>query len=98
MEVRFLELAQLELDEVYEYYEYQQLNLGLRFISEVEKSVELIQYYPNGWHPLSKNTRRCLVKNFPYGVIYQIKENYILIIAIANLHRKPNYWVDRILN
>jgi len=44
---------------------------------------------------MTQNSRRCLVKNFPYGIIYQEKENYILIIAIANLHRKPNYWINR---
>lgn len=96
MEVRFLELAQKELAEAYDYYEYQQKNLGLRFINEVEKSIDLIKYYPKGWHSLSKNSRRCLDKNFPYGVVYQIKEDYILILAIVNLHRKPNYWINRI--
>ena len=98
MEVKFLELAQIELDETFNYYEYQQENLGLRFINEVEKSIELIKYYPLGWHHLSKNTRRCLVKNFPYGVVYQIKEEYILVVGIVNLHRKPNYWINRILD
>ncbi len=28
------------------------------------------------------------------GVIYQILKDKILIVAIANLHRKPNYWKD----
>ena len=98
MEVKFLELAQIELDETFDYYEYQQKNLGLRFINEVEKSIELIKYYPLGWHQLSKNTRRCLVKNFPYGIVYQIKEEYILVVGIVNLHRKPNYWINRILD
>ena len=97
MEIRFLELAQLELDEAFQYYEYQQKDLGLRFINEVENSIELIRYYPQGWQSLSKNSRRCLIKNFPYGIIYQVRENHILITAIANLHRKPNYWVNRLI-
>ncbi len=97
MEVNFLPLAQQELDDTFQYYEYQQKNLGSRFIHEVLNSIELIRYYPKGWHPMTQNSRRCLVKNFPYGIIYQIKSDYILIIAIANLHRKPNYWINRIL-
>jgi len=36
------------------------------------------------------------VKTFPYGVIYQEREDFILIVAIANLHRKPNYWAERL--
>lgn len=96
MNIKFLELAQKELDETFEYYEYQQENLGYRFIYEVQEAVDRIKFYPKGWHPLSKNNRRCLIKNFPYGLIYQIKENYIFIIAVANLHREPNYWIDRV--
>ncbi|MGB5866956.1 MAG: type II toxin-antitoxin system RelE/ParE family toxin [Arcobacteraceae bacterium] len=98
MEIKFLEIAQLELDETFAYYEYQQKKLGFRFINEVQKSIELIRYYPQGWHPLSKYTRRCLIKNFPYGLVYQIKEDYILVVAVVNLHRKPNYWVKRIVD
>lgn len=96
MNVIFLEVAIAELNDTFEYYELQQIHLGYRFISAVENSVELIKYYPQGWHSLSPNIRRCLVKNFPYGLIYQIRENEIYIIAVANLHRKPNYWKDRI--
>lgn len=94
--VKFLEQALLELDDAKEYYEYQQSNLGIKFVSFVKKSVSLIKKYPFAWNPLSNEIRRCLVKGFPYGLIYQIRENEILIIAVANLHRKPNYWIDRI--
>ena len=96
MKAIFLDAAVSELNDTFEYYELQQTNLGSRFVSAIEKSVELIEHYPKGWHSLSQDIRRCLVKNFPYGIIYQIKGNDIFIIAIANLHRKPNYWNDRL--
>jgi len=48
MEVKFLPLAQKELDDTFEYYEYEQKNLGYRFIHEVLNSIELIKYYPKG--------------------------------------------------
>ena len=91
MNVIFLDVAISELNETFDYYELLQINLGNKFVNAVEKSVELIQYYPKGWHALSQDVRRCVIKNFPYGVIYQIKGNEIVVIAIANLHRKPNY-------
>ena len=40
--------------------------------------------------------RRCLVKDFPYGIVYQIREYEVFIITVANLHRKPNYWIERL--
>jgi len=44
---------------------------------------------------LSKHTRRCLVHRFPYGVIYQVTGEVILIIAVMQLNRKPGYWRGR---
>ena len=95
IEVKFLELAQKELDDAFEYYEYQQSDLGYRFVQEVYNAIGLIKSYPLAWSSVSQNTRRCLVKSFPFGVIYQKREDIILVVAIANLHRKPNYWIER---
>lgn len=93
--VEFLEPAQNELDEAFEYYEFEQKELGRRFIYEVKNSVQQIVAFPFAWTKVTENTKRCLVKNFPYGVIYEIREDKILVVAIANLHRKPNYWKSR---
>ena len=96
MKINILDEASAELDDAFQYYEYEQENLGYRFISKFTDALELIKFYTNGWHPLSKRVRRCLVKGFPYGIIYQVREEEIIIVAVANLHRKPNYWVERI--
>ena len=96
MKVEILEVAERELDDGFIYYESLQDGLGKRFLFEIKNSIGRIVQYPNGWHPLSNNTRRSLVKKFPYGIVYQILEDKISIVAIAHLHRKPNYWKDRI--
>jgi len=36
------------------------------------------------------------LKRFPYGVIYAVKGDHILVIALAHLHRKPAYWSARL--
>ena len=96
MKIRFLEIAQIELDEAIEYYNYESLGLGDEFLTEVLIALDRISNYPEAWHPCSKWTRRCQTRRFPYGLIYQVRKEEILIIAVANLHRKPNYWEDRI--
>ncbi len=96
MRSEFLAVAQFELDEGFDYYESLQPDLGFRFVSEVKKAVTRIEHYPQAWHPLSENTRRCLVSGFPYGLIYQLREEFVLIVAVANLHRKPGYWKSRL--
>ena len=96
MRISFLEIAQIELDEAIEYYNYEVSGLGDAFLTEVLNALDRIGEFPEAWQPSSKRTRRCQTRRFPYGVIYQIREQEILIVAIANLHRKPDYWKDRI--
>ena len=96
MQIRFLEIDQNELDEAVEYYKYIIPGLGEKFLNEVLNGLDRIGNFPEAWHPFSKRTRRYRLLHFPYGIIYQIRENEILIIAIANLHRKPYYWKDRL--
>ena len=97
MRVAFLEVAEAELDNAIQYYESEQPSLGIRFRDEVFRAVSRITAYPSAYQVLSRRTRRCLIAKFPYGIIFQhnTSENEILVIAIAHLHRKPDYWLSR---
>jgi len=96
MEIQFLEVAQSELDEAISYYNFESPGLGEEFLIEIVKTLDRIKQFPHAWQPFSLDTRRCLTRRFPYGVIYQILEDKIQIVAVANLHRNPAYWQDRI--
>lgn len=96
MKISFIEIAQIELDQAIDYYNYESPGLGRDFLTEVLKAVDRIGEYPEAWHRLSKRTRRCQTRRFPYGIIYQIRGDVILVIAVANLHRRPDYWKTRI--
>jgi len=96
MRFRFHPQADDEFDQAVRYYENCQLGLGLEFAEEVYATVARISEYPEAWSPMSKNTRRCLVNRFPFGLIFQIKPDILRIVAVANLHRRPGYWKDRI--
>ena len=95
MRVRFLEPARQELDKTISYYNTELAGLGEAFLLEVLSAIERIRHYPKAWHPLSENTRRCQLKRFPYGLIYATDETEVLILAVANLHRRPGYWRNR---
>ena len=70
--------------------------LGFEFAEEVYATIARIIQYPDAWSVLSKNSRRCLVSRFPYGVIYQIKSPILRIIAVTHLNRRPGYWKERL--
>jgi hypothetical protein len=77
------------------YYNAQRVHLGEEFRDEVWETIQRIKKFPEAWHPLSASIRRCQISRFPYGLIYAASESEILIIAVAHLHRAPEYWRSR---
>jgi toxin ParE2 len=96
MNVRLFEAVQAELDAAIAYYNAERSSLGDELLIEFLSTVDRIKTYPNGWSPFHLETRRCRLRRFPYGVIYLVEKNEIVIAAFAHLHRKPDYWVGRI--
>jgi plasmid stabilization system protein ParE len=95
MKYRFHPDAEAELNEAIDYYSGCQEGLGLEFAKEIHATIEFICHFPQDWTPVSRNTRRCLARRFPYGVVYQAKGEQIIIIAGMQLSRKPGYWKKR---
>ncbi len=65
---------------------------GLKFKKEVRCSIERIRNYPHTWPFEKKEVRKYLLHHFPYKILYAIQGNYIIILALAHQHRKPDYW------
>lgn len=97
MKVRFLSPANSELGEAVEYYDHQLPGLGYRFFQEIESAIERILLFPDGWNKIGKRTRRCMLKNFSYALLYTSEKEEILILAVAHLHREPTHYKERII-
>ncbi len=95
MTFSFHPAAEQELNDAVDYYNGCRNDLGLQFAKEIYAAIRNILAFPHAWAPLSRSTRRCLVNRFPYGVIYQIADEQIIIIAVMHLNRKPEYWENR---
>jgi hypothetical protein len=35
------------------------------------------------------------VHRFPYGLLYRVDPEEVIVLAVAHLHRHPTYWVGR---
>ena len=66
--------------------------LGFEFSDEVKDVIARIQNYPLAWTPLSKRSRRAQVHRFPYSIIYEVRGDLIIIVAIQHHRRKPMNW------
>ncbi|MBI4725532.1 MAG: type II toxin-antitoxin system RelE/ParE family toxin, partial [Rhodomicrobium sp.] len=54
-----------------------------------------IASFPHDRQKLSAATRRCRLHRFPYGLIYRVKDNGAVIVAVAHLHSEPSQWLKR---
>ena len=96
MSLRLLEPAEQELDEAIAYYNAQVAGLGDSFLLEALKVFDLIEQYPQAWHPLGDGIRRCRLNRFPYTIVYTHDADEILVLAVAHMHRRPWYWRERL--
>lgn len=96
MKIIFLKPAQEEYEQAVAYYNEQKKDLGLEFVLELKKSLKRIVEFPQAWQKLSQRSRRCRLKKFPYGLVYAVKSDLILILAVMHLKQKPKKWEKRL--
>ena len=87
--------AEEEFAEAVAYYGDCEPGLGLDFAREVQATVLNAVEYPTMWPLLEGEIRRCLAHRFPYGVLYSVEPDSILVLAVMHLHREPGYWKHR---
>ena len=96
MRLGIVSVAEQEFAEAVDYYNHQRAGLGFELAAEVAAAFERIIQYPNAWVPFSATTRRCQIHRFPYGVLYYIHEDEIVVMATMHLARDPNRWQERL--
>jgi hypothetical protein len=87
-----VETAKKEFIDAIQYYNKQQCGLGFKFANNVKNSLLNINDFPDSWPKISKRLRRYLLKHFPYAIIYQFKDDQIIILAIMHMHCNPKKW------
>ena len=87
--------AERELADAAHFFEERIGGLGAAFADAVEHAITLIRQYPELGTPYGRSSRRVLVRGFPYAVIYEIRPDGILVLAVAHVRRRPGYWRTR---
>jgi toxin ParE1/3/4 len=90
--------AGLEFREAAAFYEARQVGLGAAFTKEIETAIERILAAPERFRFIEQDVRRCLTRTFPYGVLYTVERDLVIIVAVAHGSRKPGYWQERMLD
>lgn len=95
MQLIFLVLARDELAEGKRFYNRQQQGLGESFQRGAHSAAKLIRERPLAWQVEIEPVRRFIFDRFPYKMLYIVRAERIVVIAVAHQHRQPDYWVDR---
>jgi toxin ParE1/3/4 len=69
---------------------------GANSLLNAETTIESILRIPEAYTPKYRNTRRVLVRKFPFGIHYIIDKENIVILAIFHASRNPKEWKKRI--
>lgn len=84
-----------EYAEAVQYYTNQRVEVAQAFINAIEETVYRIKEAPTRYAEIDEDVRRCMTRRFPYGVLYTIEPDYILILAFMHCSREPGYWKSR---
>lgn len=85
------------------WYDDREPGLGSRLADEIAAGVALIRASP-GAGPLYRGRnrtpqiRRKGLERFPYGIIYLVREDEVVVIAYAHERRRPGYWRERLVD
>ncbi len=89
----FHPIADTEIQQAAYYYERQRKNLGEEFIEEIYQYIEKIIDNPFLYPLALNNVRCCIVKRFPYKILFQIMKNEeVQILGIMHQQRQLNNW------
>ena len=92
----FLDEALEEVEEASRWYEGRSPTAAIGFTDAIGSAVAQIERLPLAWPPYEMDTRRYLLRGFPYFIVYRAGASRIVIIAVAHSSSRPGYWHSRL--
>jgi plasmid stabilization system protein ParE len=72
------------------WYAEREPQVAQNFVASVEEVIARIVAAPQRWRVVDEDVRRCLTRVFPFGVLYTLKLDFLLIMAGHAL--EPRAW------
>jgi toxin ParE1/3/4 len=96
MKLKFHPEARSDLREGKAFYRHRSPLAAVAFANHIaaalSRIVEAPLRYPLGEHDTREHV---LSSRFPYTIIYRVRNNLVVIVAIAHHSREPRYWHHR---
>ena len=88
--------AEADIAEAFDWYEEQVLGLGSDFLLCLDAVLNEIRRNPLLYSQIHRETRRALVRRFPYQILYLYIDKTITLIAVFHAKRNPKIWKKRL--
>ena len=88
-------LAVREAAKAYAWYARRSTAAAAGFSVQVRIALESIAERPESFPVHLFGTRRCLLKGYPYMLVFREALDRINVVAVAHGKRKPGYWRRR---
>ncbi len=95
MKIKILNAAENDIEEGYRFYESQDSGLGSYFLDSLYSDIDSLAYF-GGMHRVVMGHHRLLAKRFPFAVYYRIVDNEVVVFAVLDCRRSPN-WMRKTL-
>ncbi len=87
--------AEVDYTESLCWYAERSLEAANDFDAEIHTALSRIAEDPERFPFCDARHRFFLMRRFPFRIIYRIRSNDLLVIAIAHAARAPDYWANR---
>ncbi|MBI3079345.1 MAG: type II toxin-antitoxin system RelE/ParE family toxin [Deltaproteobacteria bacterium] len=87
--------AESELLDARRWYEERRLGLGRAFAMAVDEAVAGIVENPSAYPRVHGETRRALVRRFPYAIYFRVLPDEVIVLAVMHGRRLPRRWQSR---
>jgi plasmid stabilization system protein ParE len=84
--------AEAELLEARAWYDERRPGLGASFAASVERTVERIVETPLAYSRVHGETRRAVLRRFPYALYFRVLPEELVILAVMHGGRRPDRW------
>ena len=93
--VILIDEAQSEFDESFDFYEHQQLGLGVRFTEAIRSTLDQIAANPLLHAVAYRHIREAIVPTFPFCIYFIEGTLSIRVLSIFHTSRNPSVWKNR---
>lgn len=97
IQVRISAEALQDLNDGFTFYESIEEGLGDYFIACLKADIERLRIYGGIHRVVYRDYHRLLSEVFPYGVFYSMEKGFVVVWAVIDLRRDPD-WIRRRLS